>query len=392
MATGLNDREILLEFLTKDDEHLGLARLGFWQDPEKEADRMLALGGGRLDGESFADWKTRVMDIYYRKRDFSGFFSRHLADRRLISALCRMLRNRLAGLSGRNRPQLDEYLANEGDTIAYALSAEHFDRLLARYFGMPGEFPSPAEVRRNLSRIAEEEFPLDEAFVMDRLRKNEAFYWEIFYRHLRPYVQGFVRQIGGSFQKEDADEIWNEACYTINGALIGGRLDASAGARDLISYAVGMIKNKCREMRRLRFRNRNSPLENVEYRLTDDNEQNPFDTESAIPAFFPSQDTPLSHYVDVQDPGQLRTLMVIALYNPTHPLHASLVRGIEDEVQALTDHYVEKLSYEEIVARRYGPVTGDELVRKAARVRQEVRRVKHKIVQRYEKLINATVK
>lgn len=392
MATGLNDREILLEFLTKDEEHLGLARLGFWQDPEQEADRILAQGGGRRDGEPFAEWKARVTEAYYRKRDFSGFFVRHRSDRRLVSSLCRMLRNRLAGLSAQDRPRLDEYLANDGDTIAYALSAAHFDELYARYFGMPGDFASPLEVRRNLSGIAEKEFPLEEAYVMDRFRRNDPFYWEIFYRHLRPYVVGFVRQIGGSFQKEDADEIWNEACCTINGALIGGRLDATAGARDLISYAVGMIKNKCREMRRLRFRNRNSPLENVEYRLTDESERNPFDTESAIPAFFPSQDTPLSHYVDVQDPDQLRTLMVIALYNPAHPLHAFLVRGIEDEVQALTDHYVEKLSYEEIVVRRYGPVTGEDLVRKAARVRQEVRRVKHKIVQRYEKLINATVK
>ena len=51
------------------------------------------------------------------------------------------------------------------------------------------------------------------------------------------------------------------------------------------------------------------------------------------------------------------------------------------------EHYIDGLSYEEIVARHFGDMEGKELVKECARVRQEIKRLKTSLYDRYRKMI-----
>lgn len=385
-----SEKTCLLEFLRKDEEHWELSRLGFWKNPESEVAALCADEYRRRETEDFAAWKQRVLSTYYRRRSFASFYRNSLLDRRFVFVLKRRMQHGLHTLFARSpRTELDNYLTNQDETISYTLSPIHFDELFLHHFLEQEDPQAPLALQHHLEAVIAEAFPLQEPQVMGRLRENDAHMWSIFYRHLKPYVIGLVRRIKGAFVAEDAEEIWNEVCCVINGALIQGRLGADAGARDLISYAVGIIRNKCKELVRLRSRNKGVDVEAVAYRLTDEQVQNVFDREAAIPENFPSHQTPVLHYVDVFDQDSVRTTMILALYNPTHPLHGALVEGLEEEVAALLDHYAEGLSYEELVLKYTGQVPEDEMVRQAARYRQMVKRVKNKLIQRYAKLINA---
>ena len=387
-----SEKASFLEFLRKDDEHWELTRLGFWKNPEQEARSWNEAGAARLSDESFVAWKYRVLRAYYQERNYSKFYRNSLLDRRFVFLVKRRLTLLLQRIfSDQERTQLDQYLANTDESLSYVVSAHHFDHLFLQYFLQEVDWVAPFEVQLQLEKLTDAEFPLSETEVMQRLRANDTHCWSIFYRHLKPYVIGLVRQIGGSFQMEDADEIWNEVCFVVNGALINGRLDEATGAKDLISYAVGVIRNKCRELCRIRSRQKRVDVESITYRLADDTESNLFDDESCIPANFPSHDTPVAHYVDAFDPDSVRATMILALYNQTHPLHEALVKGLEDEVAVLLEHYTEDMSYEALVQKYEGPVSKEEMIRLAARYRQMVKRVKNKLIQRYAGLIKARV-
>lgn len=381
------------EFLQRDEERWELGRLGFWKDVQGEVASFSELPEfSRREEESFAAWKERILSSFYALRGFAEFYRGVLLDRRFVYVLKKRTLRYLEGLWKANpRTELDGFLTNENETLSYTLSSEHFDELFVRYFCEEAEMPAPKHLQLQIQRLADAEFPLVEDEVMRRLRANDRHCWAIFYRHLKPYVIGFTARVSEVYLREDAEEIWNEVCYAINGSLIGGRLDETSGAKDLISFAVGMIRNKCRELRRVRSKRKPVDLDSVSYCLTEEEIQNPFDKETAIPELFPSQDTPIAHYVDVLDKDSVRTTLVLALYNPTHPLHDRLIKGMEEEVSLLLAHYTEGRSYEELVVMKYGQVPDDEMVRLAARLRQVIKRLKNKLIQRYAQLINAEV-
>lgn len=79
--------------------------------------------------------------------------------------------------------------------------------------------------------------------------------------------------------------------------------------------------------------------------------------------------------------------MVVVLYNEDHPWHARLVEGMEDRVQRLFEHYIDGLSYEDIVRRHYGELPPSEGAKAAAKVRQEIKRLKDRLIERFDKIV-----
>ena len=78
--------------------------------------------------------------------------------------------------------------------------------------------------------------------------------------------------------------------------------------------------------------------------------------------------------------------MVLALYNENHPLHQELVQGYEETVKMLFEHYIDGISYDDIVIKRMGNMPEKEMIKNVARIRQEVKRVKEKLIKRFIKI------
>ena len=75
------------------------------------------------------------------------------------------------------------------------------------------------------------------------------------------------------------------------------------------------------------------------------------------------------------------------MYNEDHPLHKELTEGLQDKIANLFLHYIDGISYEEIVHRNKGNISEKEMAKEAARLRQEIKRVKEILLKRYYKLM-----
>jgi hypothetical protein len=157
-------------------------------------------------------------------------------------------------------------------------------------------------------------------------------------------------------------------------------------AKSIISYAVGIIKNKNREGFR-RAKETPIQIDSVQHRIEEENIDNFFDNPITLPENFPSHSFRFSNYIDTTDHDSVKGYFIVILYNKKHPLHSKLIEGVEDKVQKLFLHYIDNLSYEQIVTKYHGEQKGLDLIRHTAQLRQEIKRVKETLLKRYHKLL-----
>ncbi|HIZ86909.1 MAG TPA: hypothetical protein IAC03_01960 [Candidatus Coprenecus pullistercoris] len=374
-----------LELLTKEDERYRLTRMGFIQDVSLESAR-LASKFPRADGETFSEWKTRCLSGYYRDRGFKTFCGSHAGGSEFKEAVLRLFRMCLKAVSATaERTLTDRYLAPDNDTVSYAMPDSLFEDIYSRSLAPRIPFESPSAMESACLGIAKERFPEEEKEIIRRMQDNERLYWEKFYIKLRPVTAAVCYQISGISGDSNTHDIWSDTCMSVNRAVVDRRLKEPVDAKAVISYSVGVLKNKNKELLRLKARTP-ADIDTLQYRLTEDDEEKYFNNPVTSPSNFPSQNADLSTYIDFTDKDSVQGYFIVILYNKEHPLHDGLIKGYEDKVERMFEHYIDGLSYEEIVARHYGIREGKEAARQCARLRQEIKRLKKSLWDRFNKM------
>ena len=95
----------------------------------------------------------------------------------------------------------------------------------------------------------------------------------------------------------------------------------------------------------------------------------------------------MCNYIDYNDKDSVQGYFIVILYNKEHPLHDALVKGYEDKVDKLFEHYIDGLSYEEMVARHCGITDSRKAAKECARLRQEIKRLKKSLLDRFDKML-----
>lgn len=382
------DKKAIKEFLTKDNERFSLIRMGFFTNIDEEVEFICQRCETRSD-ESFGDWKKRILTTFYTDKHFSSFCCGHINDWFFEKAVKSLLQADLHEIFLKSeKTQTDIFLAPEKDTLSYALSPEVFEALYGSNFTPSVSLPSTLELDSFCRELLKKTFPLEESYVVNALEGNSNFYWGKVYSRLLPMASGYSYHISGHYSSDCVHDIWSDTCCTLNAAVVGQKLKRPTLAKDIISYAVGIIKNKNRELLRSNSKMPKTSIDSVSYKLTDEEDDHYFNNLETIPSNFPSQDEKISTYIDVRDPEAVRNYMVVVLYNNEHPLHKKLVEGYEDKVKLLFEHYIDDLSYEDMVTKHYGKVSEEDVVRIAARIRQDVKRVKERLIKRFDLIVN----
>lgn len=384
MSVIVKKRDIK-EILTKEDERFRLIQLGFFSDINNEAD-FICKYFADIQGDTFSQWKSKILREYYRMKGFSIFCRNNIDDinfERMVKALFKEILRYF--YKTHELTHTDKYLAPDNDSISYSLSKETFDFLYATRFSNICSFGNTSDLYNFCNGIITESFPLSEEVVLERLQDNDRFFWSKFYIKLRPIVAGFSYKISGTYGDNNIHDIWSDTCCTINQAVVGKIIEKPVTPKSILSYAIGIIKNKNREINRGK-KGTKIEIETINYRLADSVEKNFFDNPSSIPANFPSQDEKISNYIDTQDKESVRCYMVVVLYNKEHPLHKKLIEGLEDKVQLLFEHYLDGLSYEDMVVKHYGEVSEEKMMKISATMRQNIKRVKEKLVSRFNEM------
>lgn len=380
------ERRDIIEVLTKEDERFHLTHLGFYKSIDAEADICLKNFPRKRD-EGFEEWKRRVLKEYYRLKGFSLFCRDAVRDERFEKTIFAIMRSTLRKIRvSREMTDTDRYLAPTNGTISFALSQKRFTELYALNFSCLSSFSNTEELYTYCKEILERVFPVAEEEVISAMKENDPFYWEPFYRKLKPITSAFCYRMSGISSDNSIHDIWSDTCITVNRALVSGNMSHPVNAKSVISYAVGIIKNKNREFGRVR-KNTPADIEAYTYRLTAEEEANFFDTPSTLPENFSSQEFKFSNHIDVDDKESVQGYFIVVLYNKEHPLHNALVDGVEDKVQRLFEHYLDGLSYEEIIVKHFGPQSAREMSKKSAQLRQEIKRLKTNLIKRFDTLL-----
>lgn len=374
------------EFLTKENEKYRLDRMGFFKDIRKEA-LFIASKFPPEEGETFAKWKSRCMKEYYRLRGFSIFCRENIDNPEFESTVKSLTHTHLKKLAAASeKTDTDRFLAPDGDTLSYAMPPWLFQELFTFCFSTLPSFGNPSELDSFCCRMAGDNFPVEESRIIGCMKENNQFYWEKFYRKLRPIADAVCFQMSGISGSSNTHDIWSDTCISTNRAVVEHRLKEPVDSKAIISYSVGTLKNKNKELARTRART-SVDIDSIQYRLTEDDDEKYFNNPVTDPKNFPSQISSLDSYIDLTDKDSVQGYFIVILYNREHPLHDRLVKGYEDKVQKMFEHYIDGLSYEEIVARHCGTAGPESLAKECARLRQEIKRLKKNLTDRFDKML-----
>lgn len=382
----IGKRRDIKEFLLKENERFRLIQLGFFTDIETETDYILKNFPAQED--DFAKWKTRILRDYYRLKGFSIFCRNNINNIYFERVVRSLIKKELtSAFTHTTRTDTDRYLAADDDTISYSLSNDRFDFIYGTRFSNLCSFSNTSELDIFCRDLIAEFYPISEQTAVEKLEADDNFYWDKVYRKLRPMVSGFSYKISGTYGDDNTHDIWSDTCYTLNQSVVGEKIPKPVTAKAIISYAVGIIKNKNRELLRGR-KVQKVDISTIDYKLEESAEQNFFDGNQNIPSNFQSQNHKISNYIDITDKESVRCYMIVVLYNSEHPLHDRLVSGYEEKVKILFEHYLDGLSYEDLVVKHFGRVSPEDMTKISATMRQNIKRVKEKLVSRFEEMIN----
>lgn len=374
------------EFLTKDNERYNLERMGFFSDIRKEA-RLLASKFPPEEGESFSKWKSRCLREYYRLKGFSIFCREHMENPVFESTVKALTGSHLKNLAETSeRTDADRFLAPDNDTVSYAMPAWLFQELFTFCFSSMPSFGNPSELDTFCRRMAADNFPVEEPRIIGCMQDNSQFYWEKFYRKLRPITDALCYQMSGVTGENNTHDIWSDTCISTNRAVVERKLKEPVNAKAIISYSVGTLKNKNRELARNKARTA-VDVDSIQYRLTDEDDKLYFNNPVTDPKNFPSQISSLDSYIDFTDRDSVQGYFIVVLYNREHPLHDTLVKGYEDKIERMFEHYIDGLSYEEIVTRHYGITDPKSVAKECTRLRQEMKRLKKSLTDRFDDML-----
>ena len=375
-----------LELLTKENERYRLERMGLFRSIRDEA-ALMAKELPPLEGEDFQQWKSRCLKEFYRMKGFGRFCRDNVLNPEFEALVGSLLRRHLRSIfESSERTDTDRYLAPDNDSVSYGLEQGLFQGLYTVNFSAMPSINSTMELERFCHRIALDSFPVEEPRIVDSMKDNNSFYWEKLYIKLKPMTAAFCYQMSGVTGENNTHDIWSDTCISVNRAVTERRMKEPVTAKDIISYSVGVLKNKNREIMRNRAK-APADIDAIQYRLTAEDEDRYFNNPVTKPENFPSQAGGLANYIDYSDKDSVQGYFIVILYNKEHPLHGILVKGWEDKVERMLEHYVDGLSYEEITTRHGGPGQGKEQVKECARLRQEIKRLKKNLYDRYTRML-----
>lgn len=379
-------KEYIMEVLTKENEHYRLVQLGFISDIENEA-RLYCRKFPINENETLSDYECRTLPEYYKFKGFDKFCKNNIDNGNFRRMIRHLLNNHLLKLFRHcGRTKTDKFLAPENDTISYFMPERIFEQFFESNLSEFASFENTCELNKFCRQAVSDNFPLKESVIIKEMQSNNSCLWEKFYIKLRYITATYCYKISHISGENNIHEIWSDTCCTANAAVIEGRLQEPVTAKAIMSYAVGIIKNKNMEY----LRNKSKQPVNIDavsYKLTNEDENLFFNKPITIPSNFPSQDFKFSNYIDCTDKESVQGYFIVILYNDKHPLHNLLIEGNENKVKRLFEHYVNGLSYEEIAIRHYGKKDEKELFKQTAQIRQEVKRLKTKLINRYYDLM-----
>lgn len=379
----------IAEAFQKEIERYQLDKIGFIGNPREEIiffiDHYVTKAEARkaVNPELFRQWRQALFSAYYRQKGFAAFVKSHVhqpAFRRMVYKLMIYLLNQRQA-SEPAKTDTDKYLAPPGKTFSWLLSEEEFIRLYALHFHEHVETDNTEQLTaycRNIIQI----FPHETRDILAFLADDNKECWENMSVHLKNLTESVTKAVFRLYRDDTSHDIWTRTYEALRKALQNGKLPLEANAQEVNAFTRKIIRNQIYVFFRTKQKD---PLVLIDNWEEDPSLQNNEGEDHKMQNDSTTKGVPELTDMDPEDEDGVRHALARALLNKDNPIRKQLPEGVEDKLKTLIAQGVEDLSYEEIALEKVGRTSPEKLKREAARLRQDVSRVKIKIKELFRK-------
>lgn len=379
----MTNDQLIEEIVTKQCERYALEASGFVSDRLSVAKELSCCIHAPLPKDcslkEFAEWKEHLLDGWYSRKGFAGFFRRKAEKHCMFGMVKRLLQNMLAAIQRRQTEATidDELMVEKGRTIAFKLSSSLFTKFYHEVCCNGTLFVSPGQLEKSCIDRANALFPLEYASLYERLTVKDNEFWEEIWRLVHRFVRFLVLE-KSSEDEEAVKEVCMETVISVQEQLERGKLAQIASARHLLNSLQMTGRNKFHEWLRAEGkRSQEVLLEEEDWQGLECSDSVVSDSERLDGRF--------AYLLEVNDKSEYDVCcaLVDVLGYGHGRVYEELVEDMEDVVQAISMLYVENKRYEEIAVALYGASGG----RKPESLRKSVSRGKEYLKKRMANLI-----
>ncbi len=370
--------DIVMEVLRHECEKHDLLYLGLIGDFDSLVKQVTGQTGISPD---FSKTKEQALTVFYALIDFRSLAQQYKkAVNRLDSSVRHHLKRVLYGMEQQVPDISPDKELKVRKTIAYHLSGMIFDRFYNNFCSSEIVFATPKELKQFFGNLVKETYPLSFPSFMAQLENRDDEFWSRVGDLLLKLSQRVtIPNISSSVYRDiTGGEIVSES-YLVVKQIVDEKKVQFNDALHFRKYSYNVCKNKCHEYMRKSRSHRTDSLEDMFLPLED---------EAALDSISEKEED-MMYDVNPGNPYEMAKLLSLILYQREHPLHQAIIEGEEERVRLLMDIAIEELSYDQVIEQRYNgkQITESEHKKLNARLRQDYVRIKKKLINRLEKIL-----
>lgn len=334
------------------------------------------------DFNRFRVWRKKVLSQFYKQLNYARFIQR-VSDLVTFRVFLFTLNKRIiARLREQTEIQtIDRVLSISGKTFAFKLSLMLNEEFLKEEHSTILLAETPIMLEEICWNYCREFFPIDMERLMIRLERDDSEFWDDLYLTINTIAQTVIsgQSVSIQYRKDVLQEMWTETSLLLHDKFLMKNIPFFESALHFRNYIARMCLNKCREA--IRKYNLPSVMLTVTGEI-------PIETycNEEVSSVVDLNEWILSD-IDCENEDEVRRGLTIILWDKLEPWYSELTQGIENKTELLFLHYVEGLSYEEIVDIKNPKVSVEGRTRLAGKFRQDVVRVRRLLKQRFVELL-----
>lgn len=384
----MTEHGLIEEIAAKECERYELERNGFVADRqamvrELSAGNTAALPAGCSLNE-FSEWKSHLLNDWYSRKGFAGFFRRKVEKRCMSRLVKRLMQNELLRFRKKQtETTIDEELnVEEGRTVAFKLSSSLFTELYRKMCCGNVSFLSPGQLENSCTHTLRSLFPLKYPVLYERLSARDNEFWEEIWRLIRRFIHFLVIERRGKEDEETVKEVCMETVLSVQEQLERGRLRPIISARHLRNSLQMTGRNKFHEWLRAEEKKEAEMLLGEEGWLRIEQEKMEISTAENKKA-----NSRFDYLLEVDEKNEYAVCCALAdvLTYGSSRIYEELVGEKKDLAKTMLMLYVENRQYEDISRSLYGIVDETHLVN----LRKSVSRGKEYLKKRMVTMIMA---
>lgn len=383
---------VLTEVIRKEDDLYELRKLGLLSSVDEMAESLLSGLSTDEDQipdnyEQFKQWKRGIIYLLYRKIGYHDFLHQHYSSYAFSRFLFRLRKRLVRSMKERYKGKtIDRQLAAPKRTVAFKLSEMLADENNQELVGSFRFLQTPYELEDACKEQYVDFYPIDLETLLIRLQKDDKDFWEEIYylfQNLAIIVTSGI-QINRQNREEALQDGWVDASLLFRTMVLNKDTPVFDSDAHMRNFMARTYINKCKEAARRRnlrdisWDDDEVMMDALLIKSVDYAEKQKYDEQIVLSE------------VDRTNSWEVKMTMVSILLDQASPLHDRLVEGIEDKVEVLFMHTLEKKNYEEIALHLVKDASSEEKRKLQAKLRQDVVRVRKTLIDRFMKMLSST--